>query len=161
MRLSKNAKLYRDENDDYETPDWNEVATVQDLTLSESYDEANVTSRDSGGFTEIEPTLNSIELSFSMEMNATARLLLLFYNGRNPVILKVVDGEDDDVGFMGWFKFTSFGRDQNLADSQKINITAKPSMVPADEPLVYFPAVVKETSITMELGEDELQDVLE
>lgn len=138
MRLSKNAKLYWDDSEDYVDPNWVEVATVQDLTLSESYDEANVTSRDSSGFTEIEPTLNSIELSFSIEMDDTARIFLLYYNGRNPVILKVVDGEDDDTGLLGWFKFTSFGRDQNLADSQKINITAKPSMVPADEPLVFL-----------------------
>ena len=158
MRLSKNAKLYWDNSDSYDDPNWQEVVNIQDLTISEAYDEANVTDRDSDGFTKIEPTLNSIELSFSIEINFYSRQFLnLYYVSRDPVLLKVVDSDDDDedqTGIMGWFKFVSFGRDQNLADSQKVNIVAKPCSAPIDEPLVYLPIPTEEVSFELPEEED-------
>ena len=158
MRLSKNAKLYWDTNDSYDLPDWGEVA-VQDLTLSESYEEANVTDRGSGGFTQVEPTLNGVELSFSMEAsdNVEFTIFLFFYQARQKLVLKVVDSDDDDedqTGIMGWFKFVSFGRDQNLADSQKVNIVAKPCSAPVDQPLVYLTMPAEEVSFELPEEED-------
>jgi hypothetical protein len=157
MRLSKNAKLYWDNSDSYDDPNWQEVVNIQDLTISEAYDEANVTDRDSDGFTKIEPTLNSIELSFSIEINFYSRQFLnLYYVSRDPALLKVVDSDDDDedqTGIMGWFKFVSFGRDQNLADSQKVNIVAKPCSAPIDEPLVYLP--LRAGDVEEDEGEEE------
>lgn len=132
MKLSINAKMYRNTGT-YGVPVWTLMTNVGDLTLGDSYDEANVTRRASGGFTETEPTLRNLELSFTT-FNIAAdddfTALLGAHTGRTSLDIAILDGLVATSGTRGvraHFKVTSFNRNQNLADVQGFDVTMKPS----------------------------------
>lgn len=131
MKLSINAKMYRNTGT-YAVPVWVLMNNVGDLTLSDSYDEANVTRRASGGFSETEPTLRNVELSFStfnIASDDDFTALLAAFTGRSSIDIAVLDGLVATSGTRGvraHFKVTSFNRNQNLADVQGFDVTMKP-----------------------------------
>ena len=131
MKLSINAKLYRNTGT-YVSPTWTEMTNVGDLTLGDSFDEANVTRRGSNGFTETEPTLRNLELSFqtfNIAADADFIALLGAHTGRTSLDIAIMDGPIATAGSRGVranFKVTSFNRNQNLADAQGFDVTMKP-----------------------------------
>jgi hypothetical protein len=132
MRLSINAKLYRNTGT-YASPTWVEVTNIGDVTLSDSYEEANVTRRASGGFSETEPTLRNLELSFqtfNIAADADYLAFLDAHTGRTAIDIQVLDGDRTATGTRGvraWFKVTSFTRNQSLSDVQTFDVVMKPS----------------------------------
>jgi hypothetical protein len=129
MRLGTNAKLYLF---DSSLTKYDAIDNVTDVTISETYEEANVTRRASLGFTEIEPTLNGIEISFTMQIvdeDDTLDVLLLAYTTRADVTLLALEDvvtNLDAAGFEGKFKVFSATRNQALGDSQTIDFVLKP-----------------------------------
>lgn len=130
MRISINAKMYRNTGT-YGSPTWAEVTNVGDVTLSDSYEEANVTRRAGGGFTETEPTLRNLELSFQIfNIPADADFLAFTaaHTGRTAIDMQILDGDRTTAGtrgVRGWFKITSFTRNQSLSDAQTIDVVMK------------------------------------
>jgi hypothetical protein len=131
MRLSINAKLYRNTGT-YGSPTWAEVTNCGDLTLSDSYEEANVTRRGSAGYTETEPTLRTIELSFqvfNIASDADYLAFLAAHTGRTAIDMQVLDGDRITSGTRGVrasFKVVSFTRNQSLSDVQAFDVVMKP-----------------------------------
>jgi hypothetical protein len=129
MRLGTNAKLYLFDSGESK---YDEIDNVTDVTISETYEEASVTRRASLGFTEIEPTLNGIEISFTMQIvdeDDTLDVLLLAYTTRADVTLLALEDvvtNLDAAGFEGKFKVFSATRNQALGDSQTIDFVLKP-----------------------------------
>lgn len=133
MRLSYRAELYRnDEPDPENPPDWVLIENVSDLTISDSYEEANVTSRAGLGFTQTEPTLRNIELSFTMqniEDDDEQNEIIDAYIARLPLELLVIDSpldEEEWAGIRGTFKVFSLTRNQAISDAQTFDVVMKP-----------------------------------
>lgn len=133
MKLSINAKLYRNTGT-FAMPVWVEVSNVQDLELSDDMTEFDASVRGGGGFSEAEPTLRNIELTFNMRniVEDTHMIALrTAYATRANVDLQVLDGPIATVGTHGIrarFKVFEFGKPQPLADGQMLNLRLRPAV---------------------------------
>jgi hypothetical protein len=131
MKIGLNAKLYRNTGS-FGSPTWVEVTNIQDLDLADSMDEADASTRGSGGMAESEPTLRTIEASWNMKNNADTHMIAFrtAYATRALVDLQILDGPIATVGshgIRGRFKFHEFGKPQPLRDGQFVNLRAKPA----------------------------------
>jgi len=132
-KLGLNAKLYRNTGT-YASPTWSELKNVRDLSNNDSMEEADTTTRGSGGFTEQEPTLRAVELEFDMvnkpgDTDLTA--MRTAYINRQEVELAVMDGDittSGSTGVRATFKIFEFGRNQDLRNAQMIAVKLKPSL---------------------------------
>lgn len=131
MKIGLNAKLYRNTGS-FGSPTWVEVSNIQDLDLADNMDEADATTRASGGIAESEPTVRNIEVTWNMKNNADTHMIAFrtAYATRAAVDLQILDGPIATVGshgVRGRFKFHEFGKPQNLRDGQFVNLRAKPA----------------------------------
>lgn len=140
MTIGLNAKLYRN-TASYGTPTWALIGNVQDLTANDSMDEADVSTRGSGGFAEAEPTLRTLELSFGMinkPGDADVAAFLAAYTARSSIDIAVMDGPIATAGSKGVrarYKIFQFPRAQELRGAQTFDVMLKPcadSNPPAD-----------------------------
>jgi hypothetical protein len=139
MKLGLNAKLYRNTGT-FAMPTWVEVTNVQDLELSDDMTEFDASIRGGGGFSEAEPTLRNLELTFNMRNEiADTHMIALrtAYATRAAVDMQVLDGPVATVGTHGVrarFKVFEFGKPQNLADGQFLNLRLRPAPNPDGVP---------------------------
>lgn len=136
--LGLNAKLYRNAGT-YNSPSWQLIGNVKDLTLNLEMGEADVTSRAAEGWRQTEPTLADASLEWGMvwdpdDTQFTAIQEAFF--ARTAVEFLALDGLVATSGSQG-LRFTgkifSFSRDENLEEALMVNVTAKPSY-DADNP---------------------------
>lgn len=131
MKLGLNAKLYRNTGT-FAMPTWVEVSNIQDLELSDDMTEFDASVRGGSGFSEAEATLRNLELTFNMKNNDDQHMIALrtAYATRATVDLQVLDGPIATVGTHGvrarW-KVFEFGKPQNLADGQMLNLRLRPA----------------------------------
>ena len=130
MKLGLNAKLYRNTGT-FAMPTWVEVSNVQDLELGDDMTEFDASVRGGGGFSEAEPTMRNIDLTFNMRNNDDQHMIALrtAYATRAAVDLQVLDGPigtNGSHGLRARFKLFEFGKPQNLADGQFVNLRLRP-----------------------------------
>lgn len=130
-RIGLNAKKYRNTGT-FASPTWVEFKNVVDLDVGDEMDEAETTSRASGGFKESEPTIRSVDLEFQMvNKPADADLLAVrtAYAARTSIDIVALDGPIADPGSHGVrarYKVFKFKKGQKLKDAQMIDVTMKP-----------------------------------
>lgn len=133
VKLSINAKTYYDMTPGA-TPTWIETSNIKDATLEDSMEEADVTTRASGGFKETEPTLRGIGFDYNapnlgVEEGVEVALFATAYATRAAIHFLILDGPvgtefSNGVQFVGkLFKKT---RSESLADAQMIEYSIKP-----------------------------------
>ena len=126
------AKLYRNEGT-YETPDWTELVNVRDLTLALEEDEADVTTRASGGWKETIGGLKDSSIEGETVWEAgddDFEALRDAWLNRTPIELAVLDGDIETAGSQGLrasFAVLKFSRQEKLNDTIVAEITLKPT----------------------------------
>jgi hypothetical protein len=131
MKLGLNAKLYRNTGT-FAMPTWVEVSNVQDLELGDDMTEFDASTRGGGGFSEAEPTLRNLDLTFNMRNDITDTHMVALRTAYAPpaaVDMQILDGPIATVGSHGVrarFKVFEFGKPQNLADGQFLNLRLRP-----------------------------------
>lgn len=130
-RLGLNAKTYRNTGT-HESPTWTELTNIVDLTDGDEMEEADVTTRASGGFGEYEPTIRNLSLEFQMVNKAGDTDLAAIrtaYTTRAAIELLILEGPIAEVGVKGVrasYKVFSFAKGQELRNAQMIDVTLKP-----------------------------------
>jgi len=129
--LAEDAKLYRN-TASYATPTWSEMDNVIDLTLNLEKEEADVTTRGSGGWTEVVDGKKDATVEFQMlwdtaDTNFTA-LQDAFLNNTSVEVL-VLDGPEGTAGSQGLratMMVKSFSRSEDLGDALKVDVSLRP-----------------------------------
>lgn len=142
MSIGLNAKTYRNTGT-FGTPTWTLMTNITDMTLDDSMDEADTSTRGGGGFSASEPTLRNLELTFGMinkpGTNAEFEAVLDAYTGRTSLDLAVMDGVITTIGQRGvrarW-KVHQFPRAQELRGAQTIEVVMKPCIDDTNGPPV-------------------------
>ncbi len=137
VKLGMDAKLYRNTGS-YETPTWNEVTNVKDVTLNLEAGEADVTTRGNAGWRANIATLKDASLEFEMVWDTadddfTAIRQAFLSNG--SVEFAVLDGDVETTGSQGLratMAITNFSRSEPLEEAIQVSVTAKPTY--ADNP---------------------------
>ena len=137
VKLGMDAKLYRNSGS-YETPTWNEVTNVKDVTLNLEAGEADVTTRGNAGWRANIATLKDASLEFEMVWDTadddfTAVRQAFLSNG--SVEFAVLDGDIETTGSQGLratMAITNFSRSEPLEEAIQVSVTAKPTY--ADNP---------------------------
>ena len=128
--LGFNAKTYYNTGT-YGTPVWVELKNVVDLTMGDEMDETDVSTREGAGFSEYEPGMRNLDLSFQM-INRKSDVYVAYlrdkYTSRLAVDMQVLDDTiaADGVGVRASWKVFSFPSAQELRNSQTIDVTMKP-----------------------------------
>lgn len=132
IRLGMEAKLYRNTSD-YETPAWQEVANVKDLTLSLEKGEADFTTRGNGGWRATVGTLKDASIEFQMiwdtEDAAFVAIQQAFF-GNTSIEFAVMDGaitDADSEGLRATFDIFNFTRNENLEEAIQVDVSMKPT----------------------------------
>lgn len=132
--LSMNCKTYLNTatgEGAWETPTWEEVDIIRDLTLPEEYDEIEVTARLSGGRKQFEPGLVDNPIEFDVLYKPGNELydaLAEAARTRAPIDLAIMDGDitvAGTQGLRGMFKIFKFTRDEKLADAVRVPVAIK------------------------------------
>lgn len=129
--LGMRGKLYRNTGT-YQSPIWNPVENVKDVTLTMSANEADVTTRAGGGFVQSLPTTTAIEVTFQM-LSQTGDLDLdaiktAFFN-KTDIEIACMNGpitEPDARGIRFTGRVYTFTRNEALADAQSFDVSIKP-----------------------------------
>ena len=137
VKLGMDAKLYRNTGS-YETPTWDEVTNVKDVTLNLEAGEADVTTRGNAGWRANIATLKDASLEFEMVWDTadddfTAIRQAFLSNG--SVEFAVLDGDVETTGSQGLratMAITNFSRSEPLEEAIQVSVTAKPTY--ADNP---------------------------
>jgi predicted secreted protein len=132
VKLGLDARLYRNTSV-YDSPAWNDVKNVKDLTLSLEAGEADVTTRGNGGWRATIATLKDGSLEFEMVWDTadddfTAIRTAFLTNGM--VEFAVLDGPVATTGSQGLraaMAITNFSRSEPLEEAIKVSVTAKPT----------------------------------
>jgi predicted secreted protein len=132
VRLGLDAKLYRNAGT-YDTPDWQEMANVKDLTLSLEKGEADVTTRAAAGWRAIVATLKEGSIEFEMvwdTADAGFTAIQQAWFGNSPLEFAVMDGAITTVGSQGLratFSIIKFSRSEPLEEALSVSVSAKPT----------------------------------
>ncbi|TXH48569.1 MAG: hypothetical protein E6Q97_24490 [Desulfurellales bacterium] len=125
----KNCKLYYNSGT-YASPTWVEVKNVKDLTLTLTYDEAEVSTR--GGGKQYEPTLLDSQIEFEMvrdTADSVQTALLAAFENQTVLDLAVAEGAIATNGtkyYRDDYKIFSSPHNEALADVKRIPLTFKP-----------------------------------
>jgi hypothetical protein len=130
--LGYNAKLYRNTGT-YASPTWSEMTNVKDLTLNMDLDEADVTTRASGGWKANVATLLDGSIEFEMvydptDANFTAVQTAFF--SRSAVEFAAMDGPIATAGSQGLratCMVKQFSVEEKLAEALTVKVTIKPT----------------------------------
>jgi predicted secreted protein len=133
VKLGLDAKLYRNTGS-YETPEWEEVENVRDLTLNVEGGEADVTTRKNGGWKAVVPTLKEGSIEFEMVWDTDDEdfeAIRAAYFDRTNIEFAVMDGDITVAGSQGLratMVIIKFNREEKLDDALKASVTAKPTL---------------------------------
>jgi len=128
--LGYNAKLYRN-TDDYDSPAWDEVTNVRDVTLNLEAGEADVTVRGGDGWRQTVPTLKDLSLEFEMiwdTSDADFTAIQAAFLAGSSLEFVALDGAVDEAGNEGiraTFMVGSFTRNESLEEALTVSVTLK------------------------------------
>lgn len=111
---------------------WVELTPIINATLNLAYEEAEATTRGSGGVKETEPSLLNVSIDANLQWrndNTQCEALWDAFMGRNEITLMALTGAATDPearGVTGKFKITSFPQKQELANMVEHDIVFKP-----------------------------------
>ena len=132
VRLGLDAKLFRNAAS-YDTPDWQELKNVKDLTLNVEAGEADASTRGNGGWRAILASLKDGSIEFEMVWDtADAGFTAIkdaFFNN-TPIEFAALDGDVATAGSQGLratMAITNFSRNEPLEEAITVSITAKPT----------------------------------
>jgi hypothetical protein len=128
--LGFNAVLYRNTGT-YGTPVWVALNNVVDLTLGDEMDEVDVSTRGSGGFSQYEPGMRNLDLTFQMlnrAADADVAAIRTAYNNKAAIDMQVLDNliANDGVGIRASWKVFQFPSGQELRGAQTFDVVMKP-----------------------------------
>lgn len=132
VKLGLNAKLYRNSGS-YGSPTWVEIDCVQNLTLSDSMSEADVTRRASGGVKEYQAALRDIGVEFdcpNVDDDTNVDFLRDTYAARTAVDYAIMDEAIANSGAHGvrfWGQLFKRDRAEELENGQMLSYTLKPT----------------------------------
>lgn len=132
IRLGMQGKLYRNTGT-YAVPVWAELSNVKDVTLNLETGDADVTTRNNGGWKASIATLKEASIEFEMVWDSsdagfTAIQNAFFTNG--SVELAVMDGDIATAGSQGLratMSIMNFSREEPLEEAMKASVTCKPT----------------------------------
>ena len=132
IRLGMQGKLYRNTGT-YAVPVWSELSNVKDVTLNLETGDADVTTRNNGGWKASIATLKEASIEFELvwdtsDAGFTAIQNAFFTNG--SVELAVMDGDIATAGSQGLratMIIMNFSREEPLEEAMKASVTCKPT----------------------------------
>jgi len=114
-------------------PDWAELALVKDVRLNTSRGEADVTTRNSGGWKQTVGALLDASIEFEMPWDtedAGLQAVKDAYFGGTLLGLAVMDGDIEEGGSEGLWAdcaILRFERNEPLEGAATVSVTAKPT----------------------------------
>lgn len=136
--LAENAKLYRNTGT-YQSPNWNLIPNVKDLTLNLEKDETDVTTRASGGFKEFVDGLIDATIEFNMlwdSSDADFTAIQGAFFAKTAVEFLVLDGAvvqeqngpavTGNQGLRAVCMIKSFSRSETLGEALMVDVTVRP-----------------------------------
>ena len=132
VRLGLDAKLFRNASS-YDTPDWQEMKNVKDLTLSVEAGEADATTRGNNGWRATLAALKDGSIEFEMvwdTADAGFTAIKDAFFGNTTLEFAVLDGPVDAAGSQGLratMAITNFSRNEPLEEAITVSVTAKPT----------------------------------
>jgi len=130
--LGLDGKLYYN-TASFGTPTWTEITNVKDLDLPMEKSEADVTTRNNGGFRAVRGALKSATLSFGMVYDPTDTIWEAIrdaFMNNTTVEFAVADGAIATVGteyFRAETEIMKFGRSEQLEQAMMSDVEAKPT----------------------------------
>lgn len=131
-KLGLDAVLYRNTGT-YESPAWNEVPNVKDLTLNLEAGEADVTTRGNNGWRATVAALKDGSIDFQMVWDSGdadfSAIKSAFFNNSTIEFL-VMSGDISDPeseGLRATMSITKFTRNEPLEEAITVDVTAKPT----------------------------------
>ena len=129
--LGYNAKMYYNSGGAAASSGWTELTNVQDVTLDQSTDEADTTTRATAGYRSITPTLKSGAVDFTQIWDTSdagfTALQAAFENG-TTIGIEVFDGDRTTAGTQGLradMNVTNFTRNEALAEALTVSVSLR------------------------------------
>lgn len=136
------AKIYRNTGT-VAVPVWDELEGVKDVTLNLTMQEADVTTRSTGGWMQREPTLADASVDAQMiwdnENTDFTAVTDAFFN-RTALELLVMDGDEATTGNQGLratMKVFDFTRNEALTEALTVDVSFKPGYDIVNTPQWY------------------------
>ncbi|WP_437226009.1 phage tail tube protein [Planctomicrobium sp. SH661] len=132
VRLGLDAKLFRNSGS-YESPSWQEMPNVKDLTLNVEAGEADASTRGNAGWRAILATLKDGSIEFEMvwdTADAGFTAIKDAFFGNTSVEFAALDGAVTSAGSQGLratMAITTFSRNEPLEEAITVSVTAKPT----------------------------------
>jgi hypothetical protein len=135
IKLGFQAKLYLGDDllaDVPGTGTWTEATGVKDASVTDEYDEVDVTTRATGGMKSFAPGLRAVSVDFDIEIDPDDdqyAALLAAYRARQSLAVAVLDGDKDDAktdGIAGNWTVAKLSTSQGLNDHQMAKVSLKP-----------------------------------
>lgn len=117
----------------YSSPTWTEILPIKDLTLPQTDDDAESSSREGGGSKESEPGLRDNGVEYDMVYNQSDSAFAAHqtaYLARTTIELLVLDGLQSTSGSQGLrvtTKVSKFTRKEDLGGVVMTEVSAKPA----------------------------------
>jgi len=139
------AKLYRNTGT-YESPVWDEVVNVKDLTSGGDAEEVDVTTRKNAGYKAVVAGLKDASVEFDMVWDADDLDFSAFQDAffatvpaEKAIEVAVMDGPIATAGSQGLratMAVTNFSRNEALGEALTVSVTLKPTY--ADNPPEWY-----------------------
>ena len=132
VRLGLDAKIYRNVGTS-SSPVWDEIAGVKDVTLNLETGEADVSTRNTGGWRATVATLVDASVEFEMVWDPTNDDFVAIRNAffsRGTIELAILDGDiavSGSQGLRAACVVTNFSRNEPLEEAITVSVTAKPT----------------------------------
>ena len=132
IKLGMEAKLYRNSGS-YAVPVWVELSNVRDVTLNLQTGDADVTTRNNGGWKASIATLKDAGIEFEMVWDTTDAgftAIQTGFFGNTPLEFAVMDGPIADSGSQGLratMSIMNFSREEPLDEAIKAKVSCKPT----------------------------------
>lgn len=127
--LGIDAKLYYKVGGVAAGGSWIELTNVKDVTLGLEKDEADVTTRGSGGFRAMVGTLRSAPVNFNMVWDTVdAGFIAIkntFFASPGVIGLRIYDRTAPGTGLEADFDIFGFTRNEELAEALSVDVVAK------------------------------------
>ncbi len=117
----------------YGSPTWTEILPIRDMTLPQTDDDVDASSREGEGSKEVEPGMRDNSIEFDMVYNqadAAFAALQAGYNARSAVEFLVLDGPNSTAGSQGLratMKLNKFTRKEELTGAVMTEVKATPA----------------------------------
>lgn len=131
-RLGLDAKIYWNDGT-YESPNWQEMDNVKDLTMNLETAEADVTTRGNNGWRATLATLKDGTVEFQSVDDPDDVNLEAFFEAwlnKTQIECLVLNGDKDTPGNRGWritYMVTKFTTEQPLENAQMVSLSLKPT----------------------------------